>query len=109
MLYEFYKSSFMKKILRYTTVFILLSAFLVIINSCNKRNETPRVLVLSKTAGYVHESIPAGVAAIMKLGKENNFNVDTTSDANWFNEDSLKKYAAVIFISTTDTADVLLN
>ena len=99
----------MKKILRSTLVLILLSAFLVSINSCNKRNETPRVLVFSKASGYVHESIPAGVAAIIKLGKENNFNVDTTSDANWFNEDSLKNYSAVIFISTTDTADVLLN
>src|SRR5258706_1374753 len=99
----------MKKILRCTLVFISLSAFLVSINSCNKRNETPRVLVFAKASGYVHESIPAGVAAIIKLGKENNFNVDTTSDANWFNEDSLKNYSAVIFISTTDTADVLLN
>lgn len=58
---------------------------------------------------FVHQSIPAGVAAIIKLGNENNFDVDTTSNANWFTEDSLKNYSAVIFISTTDNTDALLN
>ncbi len=61
----------------------------------------PRLLVFTKTKGYYHESIPTGVAAIMKLGKENNFSVDTTADATYFVEDSLKHYSAVIFLSTT--------
>jgi cytochrome c len=62
---------------------------------------TPRVLVFTKTAGYYHESIPDGVAAIMKLGRENNFLADSTRDANYFVEDSLKNYSLVIFLSTT--------
>ncbi len=61
----------------------------------------PRVLVFTKTAGYYHTSIPDGVVAIMKLGKENNFLVDSTRDASYFVEDSLKKYSLVIFLSTT--------
>src|SRR6187200_1496630 len=61
----------------------------------------PRILVFTKTAGYYHESIPTGAAAIMKLGKENNFLVDSTPNANYFVEDSLKNYSAVIFLSTT--------
>jgi cytochrome c len=70
--------------------------------SCHrKRSGTPRVLVFSKTAGYHHASIPAGTAAIQKLGRENGFEVDTTSDAAFFTEDSLKRYAAVIFLNTT--------
>ena len=75
--------------------------------SCNKkRSGKPRVLVFSKTAGYVHASIPKGIAAIQKLGNENNFDVDTTSNATAFNyDDSLKNYATVIFLSTT--GDVL--
>ena len=32
-----------------------------------------RVLVFSKTITYYHESIPAGIAAIQKLGAENDF------------------------------------
>ena len=43
--------------------------------------------------------------AIQQLGKENGFDVDTTTDAAMFNEDSLKNYAAVVFLSTT--GDVL--
>jgi cytochrome c len=61
----------------------------------------PRVLVFTKTAGYYHTSIPDGVAAIQKLGAENNFDVDSTRDASYFVEDSLKRYSAVVFLSTT--------
>lgn len=67
--------------------------------------KTPRVLIFSKTAGYHHASIPAGIAAIQKLGAENNFKVDTTTDASLFTKKNLKKYAAVIFLNTT--GDVL--
>src|SRR4029077_3065026 len=38
---------------------------------------------------------------IRKLGAANQFAVDTTTDATWFVDDSLKKYAAVVFLSTT--------
>jgi len=61
----------------------------------------PTVLIFSKTNGYHHTSIPAGIAAIKKLGVENNFDVDATDDSTWFNDNTLKKYAAIIFLSTT--------
>lgn len=80
---------------------ILLTGIVLLTFSCSKRSGKPRVLVFSKTAGFHHESIPDGVAAIQKLGSQNKFDVDTTSNAEWFNEDSLKKYAAVVFLSTT--------
>ncbi|WP_276502088.1 ThuA domain-containing protein [Terrimonas pollutisoli] len=81
---------------------IAFTAFTCLAISCSKkRSGKPRVLVFSKTAGFVHSSIPTGVAAIQKLGAENGFDVDTTQNAEYFNEDSLKKYAAVIFLSTT--------
>jgi type 1 glutamine amidotransferase len=63
------------------------------------------VLVFSKTAGFRHGSIPYGQAAIMQLGKENGFTVDTTENASMFTDDNLKKYNAVIFLSAT--GDVL--
>ena len=86
----------MKKLL---TV-ILLMAFTLFFISCNN-NTMPRILVFSKTKGFRHASIPDGKAAIKKLGLENGFEVDTTEDAGKFNDDSLKKYAAVIFLNTT--------
>lgn len=75
--------------------------------SCNKRSGKARVLVFSKTSGFHHSSIPAGIAAIQKLGAENNFDVDTTTSGAYFVADSLKNYAAVIFLNTTE--DVLDN
>lgn len=73
----------------------------------SKRSGEPRILVFSKTAGFHHASIPKGIEAIMKLGAENGFLVDTTTSGALINEDSLKKYSAVIFLSTT--GDVLNN
>lgn len=64
-----------------------------------------RILVFSKTAGFHHKSIPAGIAAIQKLGLENKIEVDTTIDAKKFNSKNLKQYAAVVFLNTT--GDVL--
>jgi type 1 glutamine amidotransferase len=66
-----------------------------------KKMAKPIVLIFSKTNGYHHQSIPAGIAAIKKLGAENNFDVDVTEDSTWFNDATLKKYAAIIFLSTT--------
>ncbi|TAG99634.1 MAG: PKD domain-containing protein [Sphingobacteriales bacterium] len=72
-----------------------------------KKIEKPRVLVFSATKGFRHSSIGVGKLALLKLGTEHNFTVDTTEDASAFNEDNLKKYAAVVFLNTT--GDVLNN
>lgn len=85
-------------------LFLSLILFVVAI-SCNKRSGNPRVLVFSKTAAFYHESIPVGNEALIKLAKENGFDIDTTTNAEWFNEDTLKNYSAVVFLSTT--GDVL--
>ncbi len=83
-------------------VLVFIVAFSTLLAACSKKRKgSPRVLVFSKTAGFVHSSIPAGIAAIQKLGADNGFSVDTTSNADYFTEDSLAKYAAVIFLSTT--------
>ncbi|GAA1601719.1 ThuA domain-containing protein [Catellatospora bangladeshensis] len=63
------------------------------------------VLVFSKTAGFRHDSIPAGVTAVRNLGTANGFTVDATEDATAFSDTNLAKYAAVVFLSTT--GDVL--
>ncbi|WP_041322586.1 ThuA domain-containing protein [Saccharomonospora viridis] len=63
------------------------------------------VLVFSKTAGFRHDSIPAGIEAIEQLGAEHNFAVDATEDAEAFTDDNLANYDAVVWLSTT--GDVL--
>jgi len=93
----------MNKLISRLVLFVILSLLI----SCNSREGKARVLVFSKTSGYRHSSITVGKAAIMELGKQNNFEVDTTENASYFTEDSLKKYSAVIFLNTT--MDVLNN
>jgi type 1 glutamine amidotransferase len=63
------------------------------------------VLVFSKTAGFRHDAIPAGIQAIRDLGTGNNFTVTATEDANAFTTANLAQYEAVVFLSTT--GDVL--
>ncbi|MEO3816964.1 ThuA domain-containing protein [Plantactinospora sp. B24E8] len=63
------------------------------------------VLVFSKTAGFRHDSIPAGIAAIRQLGTEHGFAVDATEDAGAFTDENLARYQAVVWLSTT--GDVL--
>ncbi|TQJ91099.1 ThuA domain-containing protein [Streptomyces sp. SLBN-31] len=67
--------------------------------------EGKRVLVFSKTAGFRHDSIPDGVAAVRQLGSEGGFTVDATEDATAFTPKNLRRYDAVVFLSTT--GDVL--
>ncbi|MFG6201294.1 ThuA domain-containing protein [Nonomuraea sp. JJY05] len=60
-----------------------------------------KVLVFSKTTGFRHDSIPEGIAAVQKLGQDNNFAVDTTEDSALFTDQNLAQYQAVVFMSTT--------
>lgn len=80
---------------------LLASLFLLFVLSGSALPPKPKVLVFSKTNGYHHGSIKIGNEAILKLGAENNFDVDTTTDSSWFNKNTLKRYAAVIFLNTT--------
>ncbi len=87
---------------------LLVSLTCCLVISCSsKRSGKPKILVFTKTAGYHHESISSGVPAIRQLGESNGFDVDTTTNAAMFTEDTLKTYAAIVFLSTT--GDVLNN
>lgn len=77
------------------------------VNADTMREDMPRILVFSKTKGYYHESIPAGIAAIQRLGAEYGFAVDTTKNSALFTVNNLKRYRAIVFLSTTQ--DVLTD
>lgn len=61
----------------------------------------PRLLVFSKTAGFRHDCIPAGKLAMLQMGADKGFEVDTTEDASLFTAKNLKRYKAVVFLCTT--------
>jgi len=60
-----------------------------------------RILVYSKTTGFRHDCIPSGKLALINMGKEHGFAVDTTENANAFTVENLKKYQVVVFLCTT--------
>ncbi len=82
---------------------IVVTVFLAASTTKHKK----KILVFSKTAGFRHASIPKGKEALLLMGKQNNFSVDTTEDASFFTAKTLKQYDAVVFLSTT--GDVLNN
>ncbi len=59
--------------------------------------------MLTETTGYRHDSIPAGVRAIQRLGRTHRFSVDTTGTSSGFTTKGLARYDAVIFLSATGT------
>ncbi|MEZ6235134.1 MAG: ThuA domain-containing protein [Phycisphaerales bacterium] len=61
----------------------------------------PVVLVFSKTAGFRHGSIPAGIEAIEAIGAERGFEVVASEDAGLFTDQGLAGFDAVVFLSTT--------
>ncbi|PWK43496.1 type 1 glutamine amidotransferase [Actinoplanes xinjiangensis] len=63
------------------------------------------VLVFSKTAGFRHDAIPAGIQLIRDLGAANSFTVTATEDATQFTAANLARFEAVVFLNTT--GDVL--
>jgi len=79
--------------------------FLIVIffgcSSSKKIMQPQKILVFSSTKGYRHKSIDAGKIALLKMGSEKNWHVDTTEDATMFTEANLKQYGAVVFLSTT--------
>jgi type 1 glutamine amidotransferase len=61
-----------------------------------------KVLLFTKTAGWHHDAVHAGVGAVQELGKLHDFEVFWTADANRvMNDRELSKYQAVIFLLTT--------
>lgn len=63
------------------------------------------VLVYTRNGkGYVHDNIADSVAAIRKMGSENGFTVDASSDPNLFSDASLKQYKAIVFSNSNNEA-----
>ncbi|HYD83170.1 MAG TPA: ThuA domain-containing protein [Opitutus sp.] len=83
------------------TLFLLLLA-----TAAAARAEQFSVALFTKTVGWHHDSINAGVTAIQALGEQHDFKVFWTEDANRiFTDKELANYKAVIFLLTT--GDVL--
>ena len=59
-----------------------------------------QVLVFSKTSGFRHDSIEAGVKALQSIGGDD-FSVVQTEDPARFTDEDLSPFDAVVFLNTT--------
>lgn len=59
------------------------------------------VLVFSRTAGFRHSSIPAGIKALNQLCFESGYTCSSTEDATVFETTNLAQYDVIIFLNTT--------
>lgn len=92
---------------------ILISLLIIVgVSACseNTNDETmpktdAQILVFSKTDGYRHDSIEAGVDALKALAADMGLAIHASENGALFNEDNLKQYAAIVFLNTT--GDVL--
>lgn len=64
-------------------------------------NQCPNILVFSKTAGFRHDSIPAGIAMVQQIAAEHGYSLTFTEDASLFTETNLAQYSTVVFMNTT--------
>lgn len=84
----------------------MIGLFLAFVLSASSTPQEPiRVLVFSKTAGYRHDSIANGIEAIRRLAAERGWEVETTEDAERFDDERLLPFDVVVFLMTT--GDVL--
>lgn len=60
-----------------------------------------KVLIFSKTQGFRHSSIEKGAQVLKQLLDKEKIGSDHSEDAALFTDQGLKKYDAVIFLSTT--------
>lgn len=84
--------------------FLLFLCILFLAYNCRAQDN---VLVFSKTNGYRHNSIEAGIQAMKQLAEKNNWLIHCTQDSSHFTSKELKAYQTIIFLNTT--GDVLGN
>ncbi len=65
------------------------------------------VLVFTKTAGFRHDSIAAGAAALAELGQAHRFTTHHTEDAAVFTDEGLAPFRVIVFLNTT--GDILTD
>ena len=63
------------------------------------------VLVFSRTAGFRHEAIPAGISCLERIASKNGWRISSTEDPSVFSDENLAKFDVTVWLMTT--GDVL--
>ena len=81
---------------------ILICLFCFMLSSQSVAQKQFKVLLITETAGWHHESISNGITAINELAATHNFEVKRQQNATKVNAKGLENIDAVIFLSTTE-------
>nr|MBC7614386.1 ThuA domain-containing protein [Pseudopedobacter sp.] len=81
--------------------YLVLIMCLIGMNVTAQEKKQFNALLITKTAGWHHESINEGVAAIKALGERNFFNVTWNQDGVPITEKYLQNFQVIIFLNTT--------
>jgi len=63
--------------------------------------EPLNVLVFSKTAGFRHDSIPAGISCLEKIAARKGWRITATEDPSVFSDEKLGKFDVTVWLMTT--------
>lgn len=81
---------------------IILAVWFTLVGSLELMAQSQKaVLIFTKTTGFRHKSIPKGVETVTRLLDSVGVKSMHSEDANLFQPDSLRRFDAVIFLSTT--------
>lgn len=83
---------------KFSIILLICLAFAVTAKAQTKQF---KVLLVTTTRGWHHESVHTGVLAIQQLGVRNYFDVVLMEDPNSFTDKNLEQFKAVIFLNTT--------
>ena len=79
---------------------LVLISVILFAGICSGQSDEIRILIFSKTAGFRHSSIEAGIVALEKLAKKEGYVTEHAEDASIFKEKELKRFNTVIFLNT---------
>ena len=88
----------------FSRAFLITVAFALAAILCGVQQspaESFKALVFSRTLMFRHASITNGIAAIRRLGTENDFMAEATEDPSVFTQAKLAEYKVVVFLSTS--------
>src|SRR5438552_13638681 len=71
--------------------------------SCGRPASSADVLVFARTAGFRHDSIPAGIAALQEVGAQAGYLIEASEDPCALTETALAHVRVVVFLNTSGT------
>src|SRR3954453_23080165 len=87
--------------MKHLKFFLFIMVFQLSVSFSSSAQKQFKVLIVTTTRGWHHESLHAGVLAIQELGRKNFFDAVLWKDPKGFTDRFLEQFQVVIFLNTT--------